>query len=300
MKLSVVIPNLHSPVLDQTLAALAGQTWPREQTEVVVVGLDRYGYLAAYPWVRDLNTGTPTPPARARNLGVRATSGDIVVFLDADGIPAPDWLARLAGRFADPSVNVVGGGVVFAWDAPYWSVCDNVSNFHPFVTSAPAGERPNLPTLNLAIRRAVLDHVGLFNETYPKAAGEDTELMLRLRAAGYRLDFEPRAVVEHRQARVAFGQVWRKAHDIGYYSPRLDPRYRAYLDFPPPLRHPLALRLASPVLAAVMTARIYRDRPALRRRAVWPGVFLAKLAWCWGAAQRLTIGDWRLTIEGSP
>src|SRR6476619_6643979 len=119
MKLSVVIPNLHSPVIDQTLAALAVQTWSREQTEVVVVGLDKYSHVARFPFARHIDTGTPASSARARNLGIRATTGEVVVFVDADGVPHADWLARYAARFEDPMVNVVGGGVDFSWDAPY-------------------------------------------------------------------------------------------------------------------------------------------------------------------------------------
>lgn len=287
MSLSVVIPNLHSPVIHQTLAALSQQTFPIGSVEVVVVGLDRYSHVSRFPWARLLDTGQPVGAARARNLGVRATHGHGVVFLDADAVPRPDWLARLAAWFADPAVSAVGGGVTFDWDAPYWSVAENVSTFHPTVVSAPPGVRPNLPTINLAVRRAALDHVGLFDESYPRAAGEDTELTVRLRRAGYTLHFDPAAVVEHRQPRVTARAVWRKAADLGYYSLKVDPRYADEAGLPRPLRHPITLRLAAPALATLVTWQVYRDRPALRRRLVWPGVWLAKLAWGWGAARRL-------------
>lgn len=287
MKLSVVIPNLHSPTLDAVLAALAAQSWPRDRCDVTVVGLDGYGHTARCPFARLLDTGVPTPPARARNLGIRATDGEVIVFLDADAVPHPDWLARYAAWFAAPDVAVVGGGITFAWDAPYWSVAENVSVFYPTVVSAPRGVRPNLPTMNLAVRRAAFDRVGLFDERYPKAAGEDTDLSLRLRQAGYTLHFDPRIAVEHRQPRASAPAVLRKAQVLGYYSPRVDPRYAATEGFPPPLRHPWALRLASPAVAAAVATRIYRDNPPLRRRLVWPAVYLHKLAWCWGAARRL-------------
>lgn len=287
MKLSVVIPNLHSPVLDQTLVALAGQTWSREQTEVVVVGLDRYGYTARFPWVRMLDTGAPVSPSRARNLGVQATSGEVVVFVDADGVPAPDWLARYAAWFANPTVTVVGGGIAFSWDEPYWTVCDNVSRFYAQSAASPAGERSNLATLNMAIRRSALYQVGLFDETTFTVAGEDTDLSLRLRKAGHRLLFDPAIVVEHRQHRATWRAMWQVAWEQGYYSVKVQPRYAATEGLPRPLRQPFLLRLASPAVAAATTFNIYRQRPGLRQRWVWPGVWLAKLAWCWGAAKRL-------------
>lgn len=287
MLLSVVIPNLHSPVLDQTLAALDAQTWPRQHTEVIVVGLDRYGHMARLPWARFIDTGQPASAAHARNRGLQASHGEVVVFLDADAIPRPDWLARYAVWFDKAEVTVVGGGVEFDWRAPYWSVCENVSTFYPTVVSAAPGERPNLPTINLAARRQALVEIGGFDERYPRAAGEDTDLTVRLRLAGHRLWFDPLIIVEHRQARVTAPAICRKAWDLGYYSLKVDPRYTTSMGLPPALRHAIVLRLVSPLLAAGVTWSIYRQRPALRRRWVWPGVYLAKLAWCWGAAQRL-------------
>lgn len=291
MRLSVIIPNLHSSILHHVLAALAAQTWPRDRFDVTVVGLDRYGYTARFPFARLLDTGVPTPPARARNLGIQATDGEVVVFLDADAVPRSDWLARYAAWFSTDDVAVVGGGIAFPWDAPYWTVAENVSVFYPTVVTAPRGERPNLPTMNLAVRRAALDRVGLFDERYPKPAGEDTDMTLRLRRAGYTLHFDPAIVVAHRQPRASAPVVLRKAQVLGYYSPRVDPRYTASEGFPPPLRHSWTLRLASPVVAAAATARIYRDNPPLRRRPIWPGVYLHKLAWCWGAARRLASSE---------
>ena len=287
MKFSVVIPNLHSPVLDQTLAALATQTWPREQTDVVVVGPDRYGYTARFPFVIHLDPPAAKGASAARNVGIRATEGEVVVFLDADGVPRPDWLARYAAWFSNPGVSVVGGGVEWRWDEPYWTVCDNVSRFYAMAASAPPGERPNLPTLNLAVRRTALEQVGLFNEGFFARIGEDTELCARLRRAGHRVHFDPSIVVEHRQARATFRVVWRTAWQQGYHSVKVDPAYADDAGFPRPLRHPLALRLASPAIAAAVTLNIFRQRPAFRWRPVWPGVYLAKLAWCWGAAERL-------------
>lgn len=287
MKLSVIIPNLHSPIIDQTLNALAEQTWPLADTEVIVVGLDRYGHVARFPFAHHIDTGEPVSPARARNIGVRAAHGDIVVFLDADGIPHPDWLARVAAWFERPDVAVVGGAVGVDWDGPYWTACDNACMIYQFLPSAPAGERLHLTSFNLAIRRSVLERVGLFDETFPRPAGEDTELTTRLRLAGHTLHFDPCAVAVHRQGRRSCRAAMRKARTLGYYSARVDRRYASYLGFPTLLLNPWALRLAAPLLAAAITWRILAGVPQMRRRALWCGVYLAKLAWCWGAADRL-------------
>ncbi|MFN8472407.1 MAG: glycosyltransferase [Anaerolineae bacterium] len=285
MRLSIVIPNLNSPVLGQTLAALDAQTWPKEDLDVVVVGQDRFGYVARFPFAKTIDTGRPTSSARNRNLGICATSGDVVVFLDADGIPNPDWLARIGAWFADPSVAAVGGGIAWPWNDPYWTVCDNVSNFYTVAVSTPPGERAMLPTLNFAVRRAALYRSGLFDESFGKAAGEDTDLCLRLHRAGYVLHFDPDMLVEHRHLRSTLKSILAKAWNIGYCSQKLDPKWGEYA-LPSFLLHPLALALASPFMAAAVTLRIARN-PALRERFVWPGVYIAKLTWCAGAVCRL-------------
>ena len=269
--------------IGEVLTALAEQT--RLADEVVVVGLDRHGLVARFPFVRHLETPGPTPPGIARNIGVRATTGDIVVFLDADGVPAPHWSAQLAERFHDSEVQVVGGGVKFAWDAPYWNVCENVSTFHSYHAEAPSGERPHLPTLNLAIRRSALEAVGLFDEEF-RIAAEDFELTTRLRLAGYTLHFDPDAVIEHRQGRQTARTLLSKSWRMGYHSLKIHPRYASMLGLPAPLRNALILRVAAPAAAAYATFRIW-SRRELRRRPVWTGVYLTKLVWCWGAARRL-------------
>ena len=94
MQTSVIIPSLNAPTLARALAAVMAQTEP--PGEVIVVGRDEAGALAAFPAVRFLDTGAPVCAARARNLGLAAATGELLLLLDADCIPRPDWLAATA------------------------------------------------------------------------------------------------------------------------------------------------------------------------------------------------------------
>ena len=45
----------------------------------------------------------------SRNIGISCSAGDIVAFIDDDAVAHPEWLARLAVRYADPRIGGVGG-----------------------------------------------------------------------------------------------------------------------------------------------------------------------------------------------
>ena len=66
--LSIVIPNLDSPLVDRTLATLAAQGAPGPGVEVLVVGRDAPGLVPRSSAVRFLETADRLSPAAARNV----------------------------------------------------------------------------------------------------------------------------------------------------------------------------------------------------------------------------------------
>jgi cellulose synthase/poly-beta-1,6-N-acetylglucosamine synthase-like glycosyltransferase len=285
--ISIIIPNLHSPVIGQTLASLRAQDFAGE-FEVIVVGQDKPGRVTEDERTRFIRAPQPVAPAVARNLGIRAARGDVLAFLDADCTAAPDWLTRLSAPYADPEVAVVGGSVDFP-DDNYWTLCDNVATFYEFLSTSVAGTRELLPSLNLSVRASVLREVGLFDERYPFPAGEDADLTTRLRLRDYVLHFEPRARVTHHPQRSRFSAVVRHAYNFGRYSVKVDPRYQAGLKVSGVLRHEWVVLLCAPALAASVTARVVLAT-GWRYWTTWPVVFVAKWIWCFGAARTLRRG----------
>ena len=286
--ISIVIPNLHSPILKRTLDSLEQQDYPGD-FEVIVVGQDRYNQVRTTGRTVFLETPKPTPPAIARNLGARTAKGNIIIFIDADCVAAPDWLSRYDKHFQDPSVGVVGGGVTFPSDA-YWTLCDNVGTFYEYLSSSRAGTRQQLPSLNLAIRRSIFDRVGYFDERYPFPAGEDADLTTRFRMAGLTLHFDPKAQVTHLPQRRTISSIFKHAYVFGQYSIKVDRRYMDFLHTPRVLRSWWMTLAFSPLLAAAVIVRILRNPHNWRFLHTIPIIYLSKIVWCFGAAKTLRRG----------
>lgn len=288
LRVSVVIPSLNSPMIDRVLDALRCQTIA--PLEVLVVGLDRLGLVREDALVRLLSTGRQVSPARARNLGAQAARGEIICYTDADCIAQPDWIARLLARHTD-GAQIVGGGVAVDRN-DYWRLCDNVVAFTPFLASSAPGPRPYLPSLNLSIRRSLLEEFGGFDERFPFASGEDTDLSFRLRRAGHTLWFDPRAAVLHQHLRASPGDLWRHLYMFGKTYMEIYPRYPDILGSWRRIRiaagMPDLLRLLSPVLAvADVIERIVRQPSMLAYVDTIPGQLLGMWAWYHGAAAAL-------------
>ena len=279
--ISVIIPSLNSPILDRVIEAILDQDLASAVSEVVVVGKDDAGLLPEAAGVRLVDTGGPVDASTARNLGIEATSGDLLIFLDSDCVPQPEWLKwHIAAHEAGHPV--VGGGVLPA-GSDYWHLTYNLSMFHEVFSTAPARTRPFLPTLNLSVERVVIDAVGGLDESLKYS--HDLDWTTRMRSAGFQPWFCPQAAVEHVHNRHSMRQVWDDCAINGHYARQVRVAHAEELGTPFLFRSPRLIRLLSPFIALGVTARIVgkRSETMLGHLSTIPAVFVTKIAWCWGA-----------------
>ena len=171
-------------------------------------------------------------PARKRNVGSLHAKGDILVFIDDDAYPAPDWLANAAARFvADPTMDALGGpGLTPPDDPPKAQLSGLIfasllvsGNFrHRYFIQGPLRKVEDFPSCNLFVRKSAFDAIGGFREDF--WPGEDTLLCADLQRSGRTLWYDPRLVVWHHR-RPVFGphlrQVGRYALHRGYFARRI-------------------------------------------------------------------------------
>lgn len=114
---SVVIPSYNdSKALELTLTAFNCQTYPHDRYELVIVddgSSDQTedlvnSFEASYQvhYIKQCNMGR----SKARNVGIEITSGEILIFNDADGIPSPDFIAQHVKYHQSDKPTVVIGG----------------------------------------------------------------------------------------------------------------------------------------------------------------------------------------------
>lgn len=207
---SVVIPTMNRPaVLLDTLHDLKDQTF--RDYEVIVVDqsdvsnpeaealLANLGVPARYFYITHFR-GLP----EARNFGWRNAEHDIVVYTDDDIRCGPDFLEAHFDAHIKTAAAMVAGGITEAKgdrDQPggtgsfNWWTATPRRNYH----FGKSGWCLHAPGGNFSVRRNALDLIGGFDEnlTVGAALYEETELGLRLHAAGFRCWFAPEAHLTH-------------------------------------------------------------------------------------------------------
>ncbi len=185
--------------LERLVAHLQAQTLPPERFEVVVVDdgstddtWQRLQQLAAASPVRITTVRNPTStgPAAGRNRAWRAGRAPVCAFTDDDCRPAPMWLEHGVAALAERPAIAVGA------IRPTHEDEARIGPFSRFLV-ADRGIAGWFATANLFVRRVDLEASGGFDETFKNAAGEDTDLGLRVTESGVPFVFLPQAVVYH-------------------------------------------------------------------------------------------------------
>lgn len=222
--------------LDDVRACLASvEAHSPASARVVIVddgsGPETRDFLAAWVEGRSallLRNEAATRYTRAANRGLKATTAPYVVLLNSDAVATPLWLERLvAAVTSDPSGGMAGP---LSNAATYQSVPEfagedgdwarnpipgglSPADFARLLAEDAGPVRPRMPFLNgfcLLLTRRLLDQVGLFDEeTFPQGYGEENDLALRARKAGFSLVLADDAFVAHEMSK-SYGTQRRK------------------------------------------------------------------------------------------
>lgn len=238
VKVSVVIPVFNRvALLERVIAGLAVQDHPPHLVEVIVADdgstEDVAGALAAWHDRLDLTVVRRDHEGygagQARNLGARTATGDVVLFVDADCLPARSLVRRHAAWHtlaenlvvvgarhdldtSDVTAGAIGEGAFRIDDGDGVPPSDWRALFYRRTARLMAGDEAYRAVVsnNLSARRDSFLEVGGFCEDFVRWGGEDTELGWRFARAGCFIVADDHAVVHH-QVQEDGEEGWRDA-----------------------------------------------------------------------------------------
>lgn len=162
-----------------------------DQSENPVEGLD--------PGVEVMHLERPHLP-HARNEGIHAARGEVVIFTDDDVAMPATFVQAHATCYADPSVGAVAGRVITLPNAPRPLLEAPSPTGSDFDRAEPGAA--NVPRgCNMSFRKTALLDAGLFDEGYSSLAwSEEEDMAFGVRRLGWRMVYEPRAWLIHRHS----------------------------------------------------------------------------------------------------
>ena len=208
-EIAIIIPHYNDVVrLERCLSALIKNDLSGCEVLVVDNGSTQSlkNIQAQFPDIRFV-TEPQKGAAAARNRGVQETSAPQLMFIDADCLPASDWVT--VGRQVAHEADLIGGRVeVFDETSPPRSGAEAFEAVFAFDFRHYIEVQGFSGTGNLITRRDVFEDVGPFRG----GVSEDRDWSFRATAKGYQLIYEDKLRVGHpsRQDWLALRGKWRR------------------------------------------------------------------------------------------
>jgi len=216
VSVSAIVPTHNrSRYLRDAIISLQKQDFPDDEYEIIVVdnnstddtlevvkecnGNDKKKVI----YVKDSEIGLHN----ARHTGAKTAKGEILAYVDDDGICDVKWLYEIVKPYDNPEVGCVGGKILPKWEAvpPGW-----IRQYPSYLSLLDLGDEvkelkmPRIYGCNLSIRRSLLFEVGGFN---PDAFGDkrqiwfrgdgESGLLRKVLASGRKIIYTPHAIIYH-------------------------------------------------------------------------------------------------------
>ncbi len=190
---SIIIPihpaHNHNHILGTCLKSIVNQTYPKDKIELILLGDGCALKQELCPGnikTTIYNFENHTGAASARNKGIELSKGGLAAFIDADCIAHDKWLENLVAGFKNDNIAGVGGKIL-----NFENKCMNKDNIYGV-----ANLSPFTGLGNAIYRKSVLEEIGYLDERL--TVSEDADLSLRVFLKGYRIEYAPEAIVDHK------------------------------------------------------------------------------------------------------
>lgn len=188
-KVSVIICTYNeSAVIDSRIENLLVQDYPREKLEIIVVdsSTDKTREIIRKKWMDDVQLIEETErqgKAKAINLGLNRSSGEIIILSDGPTLFDPDTIKNIVMNFGDPIVGAVTGKYdPLGGEKLFWSFKNKLRSLEGTVDSTTflSGEL-------CAFRKDLVDKVD------EDSIADDVNIAMKIREKGYRAIYDSSA-----------------------------------------------------------------------------------------------------------
>lgn len=136
--------------------------------------------------------------SNARNRGFKEAKGNIICFIDADGVLSRYWLKIADLTFKTSKANVLSGLIIYSHKNPFKQIWYNAYTFFPYLyqyfLNLVTGRLGLIPGNNMAIKREIFEKLGGFESVM----GEDYWLTKKYFKMGFRgARFIPGMVIKY-------------------------------------------------------------------------------------------------------
>ena len=188
---SIIIVNKNDRGIDTTLNHLKKAS-PGIPFEVIVVDSSLPGKMADIQakhgswitWDQFPYSNRRTTPEQ-RNRGLELANGNLIVFIDANCVPGPNWLKAIVTTLSNGE-DIVCGPVLDS----------SKTNLVHYAPSLEKGQYIGVcTTISVGLTRRVIDSIGNFDTTF--SWGQDVDFFWRATTAGFKIYYDPQVVISH-------------------------------------------------------------------------------------------------------
>jgi len=207
---SAIVPTYNiKEIALECIESIVNQDYPN--LEIIVIDNGTDGTHAAvkkkYPQIAVHKSSTNLGSTGGMNAGLKRAKGDYLWFIDHDNILNPDMLSQMVKLTeSDPQIGVVTPKI-FYWGNRdiIWSAGNSV-NMITGVNYSREGkdigqynkvEEVDIAPANFLVKREVIDKVGFYDDVF-WVSYEDADWCYRVRNAGYKVVYTPKAVCYHK------------------------------------------------------------------------------------------------------
>jgi len=221
MNYSIIIPVYNRPEeVKELLESLACQTYSAFEVIIVEDGSERtcreiveqYTSRLFIAYYLKKNSG----PGLSRNYGAERAKGDYLLFLDSDCVLPPLYMEKINKALSQSPADIFGGPDRADETFSLIQRAINYSMTSFLTTGGIRGGSKRMDqfyprSFNLGIRRDIFERIGGFSSM---RFGEDLDLSIRVKKAGYASAYFPELWVYHKR-RTNLKQFYKQVYNSG-------------------------------------------------------------------------------------